>query len=137
MMKSGGGGVIAADTNVLVRLLIGDDAAQYKASKKLFSSERIFIPDTVLLEAEWVLRAAYGLDRADVCDALRRLLGLPNVVVVDGQRLAHAIAWHHAGMDFADALHLSHCQDCDSLKTFDAAFIKQATTLGSCRVELP
>ncbi len=129
--------MIAVDTNVLVRLLTGDDATQYKASKKLFSSDRIYIPDTVLLEAEWVLRAAYGLDRANVCDAFRRLLGLPNVAVADGQRLAQAFAWHQAGMDFADALHLSHCQDCDSLKTFDAAFIKQARTLGSCRVELP
>ncbi len=129
--------MIAADTNVLVRLLTGDDATQYKASKKLFSTERIFIPDTVLLEAEWVLRAAYGLDRADVCEAFRRLLGLPNVVVANGQLLAQAVAWHQAGMDFADALHLSHSQDCDSLKTFDAAFIKQAKALGRCRVELP
>lgn len=129
--------MIAADTNILVRLLTGDDATQFKAATKLFSGERVFIPDTVLLETEWVLRAAYRLECANVCDAFRRLLGLPNVVVADGQRLANAIGWHQSGLDFADALHLSHSQDCDSMKTFDADFIKQASALGNCRVERP
>ncbi len=129
--------MIAVDTNVLVRLLTGDDAAQYKASERLFASTPIFIPDTVLLETEWVLRAAYELTPADVCDAYRSLLGLANVNVADGQRVARAIAWHEDGLDFADALHLAHSQDHEAMKTFDANFIKRARTLSECRVEKP
>lgn len=44
--------MLAIDTNVLVRLLVSDNPAQSKASPKLFASEDIFIPDTVLLETE-------------------------------------------------------------------------------------
>ena len=63
----------SVDTNVLVRLLTGDNAAQFKASQALFNSEDIFIPDTVILETEWVLRAAYDLKPAAVGDAWRQV----------------------------------------------------------------
>lgn len=129
--------MIAVDTNVLVRLLTGDNPAQYQASVKLFSTEQIFVPVTVLLESEWVLRAAYGLSPADIVDAFRRVLGLANVAVADVARLSQAIAWHQKGMDFADALHLSLSHGHKKLKTFDAAFIKQARTLSECQVERP
>jgi predicted nucleic acid-binding protein len=129
--------VIAIDTNVLVRLLTGDHPAQHKASHKLFSSEEIFIPDTVVLETEWVLRAAYGLEPSAVCDALRSIFGLKNVTLANEQIVAQAIAWHETGLDFADAFHLALSQDQDCLKTFDADFIKRAKTLSKCPVEKP
>jgi predicted nucleic-acid-binding protein len=129
--------VIAIDTNVLVRLLTADHAAQYRASVALFSSAAVFVPVTVLLEAEWVLRAAYDRSTADVCKAFRRVLGLQNVVVADGQRIAQAIAWHERGLDFADALHLALSQSQETLKTFDSAFVRQAKGLSECRVEKP
>ncbi len=127
----------SVDTNVLVRLLTGDNAAQCKASQELFSSEDIFIADTVILETEWVLRAAYSLDPASVCNAFRQVFGLPNVTLANGQVVATAIAWHEAGVDFADAFHLALSQNHESLKTFDADFIKRAKTIGACRVEKP
>ncbi len=58
--------MVAIDTNVLVRLLTGDDKTQYNASRKLFDDGIIFISDSVLLETEWVLRAAFDLSPADV-----------------------------------------------------------------------
>ncbi len=129
--------MIAIDTNVLVRLLVSDDAAQSKASQKLFASDDIFIPDTVLLETEWVLRAAFDLSPADICTALRRICGLHNVTVSDGQLIAQVIDWHEAGFDFADAFHLALSKEQDSLKTFDAGFIKNARKHTDRRVERP
>ncbi|MDP2229105.1 MAG: type II toxin-antitoxin system VapC family toxin [Moraxellaceae bacterium] len=129
--------MIAIDTNVLVRLLTGDNPAQYKASHKLFASEQIFIPDTVVLETAWVLRAAYDLEPAAICEAFRSVFGLANVSLANGQLVAQAIAWHEAGLDFADAFHLALSQDHESLKTFDADFIKRAKVSSDCRVERP
>lgn len=129
--------MIAIDTNVLVRLLVSDDAVQSKASQKLFASDDIFIPDTVLLETEWVLRAAFDLSPADICTALRRICGLHNVTVSDGQLIAQVIDWHEAGFDFADAFHLALSKEQDSLKTFDASFIKNARKHTDRRVERP
>ncbi len=129
--------MIAIDTNVLVRLLVSDNHAQSKASHMLFAAEDIFIPDTVLLETEWVLRAAFELSPADICTALRRVCGLSNVTVSDGQRVAQVIDWHEMGFDFADAFHLALGKEKNSLKTFDADFIKKAKKYTDLRVERP
>lgn len=131
------GGVVAIDTNVLVRLLTGDHAAQYQASRRLFSSEDIFIPDSVVLETEWVLRAAYDLEPATVCEALRGVFGLENVTVANGEAVSQALDWYEDGLDFADALHLVLSKGQAVLKTFDTRFIKRARSLGACRVEKP
>lgn len=129
--------MVAIDTNVLVRLLVSDNPIQSKASRSLFASEDIFIPDTVLLETEWVLRAAFGLSPADICIAFRRICGLRNVTVNDRPLVAQVIDWHDAGFDFADAYHLALSKEQDTLKTFDAGFIKNAKRLTDRRVERP
>lgn len=129
--------MIAIDTNVLVRLLVADDQVQSKASQQLFATETVFIPDTVLLETEWVLRAAFGLGPDDICTAFRRVCGLPNVTVSDGRLFVQVIDWHEAGFDFADAFHLALSKDQEAFKTFDAAFIKSAKKLTDRRVVRP
>jgi predicted nucleic-acid-binding protein len=129
--------VTAIDTNVLVRLLTGDNRAQSKASHKLFAAEDIYIPDTVFLETEWVLRAAYDLTPTEICTALRRVCGLRNVTVSDGQLIAQVIDWHESGFDFADAFHLALGQAQESFKTFDAGFIRNARKHTNLRVERP
>lgn len=129
--------MIAIDTNVLVRLLVSDNPAQNKASHKLFAAEDIFIPDTVLLETEWVLRAAFDLSPAEICTALRRVCGLRNVTVSDGQLIAQVIDWHESGLDFANAFHLALSKQQDSLRTFDTGFIKSAKKHTDRRVEKP
>lgn len=134
-MKSG---VIAIDTNVLVRFLVRDNDAQYRASHRLFSTEDILIPDTVVLETEWVLRYAYELEPAIIGDALRRIFGLPNVHLANGRRIAQAVDWYVNGLDFADALHLVTSQgDSASLKTFDTDFIRRARKLAAGDVARP
>lgn len=129
--------MIAIDTNILVRLLVTDNPAQSRAIQKLFETEEIFVPDTVLLETEWVLRAAFDLSPTDVCTAFRRICGLHNVTVNDGQLIAQAIDWHEAGFDFADALHLALSKNQDAFKTFDAGLIKHAKKHTDRRVERP
>jgi predicted nucleic-acid-binding protein len=42
--------MIAVDTNVLVRLLTGDDPKQTAAARSLFAAEPVWIAKTVLLE---------------------------------------------------------------------------------------
>ncbi|WP_414040086.1 type II toxin-antitoxin system VapC family toxin [Acidithiobacillus sp. M4-SHS-6] len=129
--------MIAIDTNILVRLLTRDNEEQYEASHKLFSSKELFIPDTVILETEWVLRYAYELEPVEVCAALRGVFGLENVHLANAQTIALAISWHEQGLDFADAFHLSLCQGHEALKTFDEKFAKKAKALTDCRVEKP
>lgn len=129
--------MIAVDTNVVVRLLTQDDEGQYNKSLKLFQEEDIFIPDTVILETEWVLRFAYHFRPSEICTAFRNLLGLPNVQLTNGSLIAQVLTWHENGMDFADALHLAQSQNCSAIYTFDTKFINKAQGLTRCEVQQP
>ncbi|MGF1601270.1 MAG: type II toxin-antitoxin system VapC family toxin [Thermosynechococcaceae cyanobacterium] len=129
--------MIAVDTNVIVRFLIQDDDFQYQQSLQLFEQEELFIPDTVLLETEWVLRFAYGFSDSTVAGAFRKLLGLANIHVENGLKIAKAIDWHEQGLDFADAFHLASSEHLAKLVTFDQQFIKRAKEKCDCQVRQP
>ena len=116
----------AADTNVLARLLTGDDAKQTKRAAALFKKEAIFIPKTVLLETEWVLRRLYRLDSSVVVSAFRKLIGLANVEIEQPLEVSQALEWCANGMDFADALHLASSQNSKKFATFDEQLKKSA-----------
>lgn len=116
----------AVDTNVLVRLLTGDDGAQTKRAAALFKKEPILIPKTVLLETEWVLRRLYRLEREAVVRAFRKLSGLGNVDLEQPLVVAQALQWCEYGMDFADALHLASSHNASKFATFDAQMKKSA-----------
>lgn len=129
--------MVAVDTNIIVRLLTADDKQQHETSLKLFKEEQIFIADTVILETQWVLRFAYDFSRQEICTALRKLFGLPNVHLKHEFLIAQALSWHEQGLDFADSLHLALCQNIPTLKTFDEKFIKQSQGLTKSKVEKP
>lgn len=121
----------AVDTNVLVRLLTGDDPAQADSARHLFAAGPIWIAKTVLLETGWVLRSLYGFEEAAICDAFRKLLGLKNVNAEDGPGVAAALALTSQGIEFADALHLSGRPPGTAFVSFDKAFVRRAKRAGA------
>jgi predicted nucleic-acid-binding protein len=120
----------AVDTNVLVRLLTGDDVEQASAAKSLFSKEPIWIAKTVLLETGWVLRSIYGFKEESVRSAFAKLLGLRNVHAEDPTGVAAALAISAHGVEFADALHLSSRPAGASFVSFDQSFVRAAQRAG-------
>ena len=52
----------ALDTNIVIRLIVGDDPKQARAAEKLVASEPCTVAPSVLMECEWVLRGSYRLD---------------------------------------------------------------------------
>jgi predicted nucleic-acid-binding protein len=102
---------IAIDTNVLVRLLVRDDEAQFNAAKRLVeqaaaADEPILILLCALLEAEWVLRSRYKLDKASIAGAFAQLLESRGVILESEPALEETLyLWsQHASADFADCL---------------------------------
>lgn len=55
--------MLAVDTNVIVRLLTGDDPVQSPQARSVFAEGEILIVTSVLLETEPVLRRVYRYDR--------------------------------------------------------------------------
>jgi predicted nucleic-acid-binding protein len=125
------------DTNVVVRFLTGDDKRQAAKARAAIEAGDVFIATTVLLESEWVLRAAYGFAADRIEGAFRALVGLPGVSIEDPARLAQALSWMAGGMDFADALHLTTARGCAAFLSFDRGLAKAAARLSTLTVEAP
>jgi predicted nucleic-acid-binding protein len=116
--------MIAVDTNVVIRFLVNDHPVQGRRARRVFEDHRVFVPESVLLESEWVLRAVYGFSREEISGAFRALLRLPRVVVDERTLVMQVLDWFDAGFDFADALHHERSADLE-LKTFDRKFLNR------------
>ena len=121
--------VVAVDTNVVVRLLTQDHPAQAARAVEIFRSGPVFIPKSVLLQTEWVLRYSYELGRDAILPALRGVLGLPNVSIEDPTGVVSAITLFEQGLDFADALHVASSTQANRFVTFDARLVKRSKEL--------
>ncbi|RWX76722.1 type II toxin-antitoxin system VapC family toxin [Neorhizobium lilium] len=127
--------MIAIDTNLIIRYLTGDDTQQSRRARELINGETVFVPITVTLEVEWVLRSIYRMGRVDCVEAIRGFSGLPTVVVDEAAIVAEALDLFAQGMDFADALHLLKARHCEKFVTFDRKFIKAAQAAGHHSVQ--
>jgi len=122
---------VALDTNLLVRLLTNDDPQQAaRVAELIDSSPACFVPITVVLELEWVLRGAYQLPREAIIRALRGLLQIRQLHLEQEEQVRQALDWYAQGLDFADALHLLRSEGCLALVSFDRAFGRQARQMG-------
>ena len=122
--------MLAVDTNVLVRLLTGDEPKQAAAARALFAAEPIWIAKTVFLETGWVLRSLYGFEESTIRGAFTKLLGLKNVHAEDESSLVAALALTECGMELAEAMHLSSRPPGVRFVSFDKAFVQRAKRAG-------
>jgi predicted nucleic-acid-binding protein len=95
---------IAADTNVLVRAMTGDDARQSKiAQAELANADVVALAMPTLCELVWVLFQGYKIPSADIAEAIRRLINGVNVVV-NRPAVEAGLALLDAGGDFVDGV---------------------------------
>ena len=92
---------VTADTNVLVRALTEDDAAQSQAAQMALSkADTVALTIPTLCELVWVLQG-YKIRPSDIAGTIRGLLNSANVVV--NRPAAEAgLVMLDAGGDFAD-----------------------------------
>ena len=98
------------DTNVLLRLLVGDDAAQHRACVALLQRARkesfaLRVLPVALLEVVWVLERVYQYPRAEVRGIVEAILNTPEFEVESEVVFRKALpAYESTGVKFADAL---------------------------------
>jgi predicted nucleic-acid-binding protein len=118
------------DTNVVVRLLIGDDPQQTPIAERAFleavASGGVYLPDVVLAEVAWVLRG-YELSRSERYALLERLVRTRGVVVDDIDAVIEALDLFRQGGDLADQLILARAASAAALTvlSFDKRFAEQ------------
>ena len=119
--------MIALDTNILARLVTNDDPVQARQAASLIDTgNALFVPLTVSLELEWVLRGAYALNKAAIVRSFEALLSVRNMHFEKQSDIQQALQYYQSGFDFADALHHVGTTACKALATFDRKFRKLA-----------
>ena len=95
---------ITADTNVLIRAVVRDDAAQASiAAKALMDADKIAVTLPSLCEFVWVLLRVYDFKPQDVGSAIRALTSAANVQV-NRPAVEAGLVMLEAGGDFADGV---------------------------------
>jgi len=92
----------------------------------MLSAHQVYIPVTVVLELEWVLRSRYGFARPVIALAMEKIASLENAVIAEHAAVVAATENLARGWDFADALHHALSMGCDDFATFDTALVKRA-----------
>lgn len=137
--------MIGLDTNILARYYIDDEddteaQKQQLAAKKLFESgQTLKVSKTVILEFEWVLRGYYRFHADEIIPVLQHLLGQSHIEVESRSEVEYAIVGLSDGLDFADALHHAHYQNCEAMTSFDdRKFARRVKRLGLApRIMIP
>jgi predicted nucleic-acid-binding protein len=95
---------ITADTNVLARAILQDDAAQCRKARELLrEATLIAVSLPSLCELVWILRHGAKLPKEDVATAVRALFDARNVAM-DRPAVEAGLALLEAGGDFADGI---------------------------------
>ena len=131
--------MLGIDTNVLVRLLVRDDASQTRRARELVErsisdGEPVLVSLCVLQETEWVLRSRYGFEKDALIDLLRSTLEARELSFEDEPAFEEALfRWKDSTANFSDCLIFAHNRrlGCRVTATFDrkAARVRGAAAI--------
>jgi predicted nucleic-acid-binding protein len=122
----------ALDTNILVRYIVQDDSNQLAAAQRLIrkcvaEQLTLFVPITVTLELEWVLRSNFEFTKAETVGALSDLFAAAELSFESERALEVALdLYRNKSADFADCVHIALAAQAGEqpLWTFDKAAAK-------------
>ena len=95
----------AIDTNVLVRLIVRDDARQVAVAER-WVEKGAWVSILALAEASWVLSTVYELGATEIASAVQMLLHHKNLTLQDSDVVAAALKRfrERPTMGFSDSL---------------------------------
>lgn len=117
----------AVDTNVLVRLIVRDDAGQL-AKAEAFVAGGAWVSTVVLAETTWTLASVYGLKPAGVATVVAGLLDHADLALQDADAVTAALTQlrRRPSLGFADCLLLELARKAGNLPlaTFDRSLAR-------------
>jgi predicted nucleic-acid-binding protein len=131
---SGGGTVplIGLDTNVLIRLLTGDDPVAQATARAFIQRScsadvPAYVNRIVLVETVWVLESTYAYTHRQVAEAIDALLRTSTIETEQSDSVWSALRAYRQGADFADAMiaDVNVRAGCSKTMTFDRKAAKR------------
>jgi predicted nucleic-acid-binding protein len=126
--------MIGIDTNLLLRLIVGDDSRQAVTARDFLrhhcsADEPGYVCHIVLVEMVWTLAKAYGYSRERIAAAIDQILETAQLDVESSNDVAAAVNEYRRGAaDFADCLlvRVNAAAGCTQTVTFDRKAAKLA-----------
>src|SRR3989344_4480461 len=77
-----------ADTNIFLRFLLADVSEQHKATLDLFERAKlreitVYVCSAIMFELDYALSKYYKFERADIVEAMGRIIGIPYFEIED------------------------------------------------------
>jgi predicted nucleic-acid-binding protein len=95
---------IIADTDVLLRVIVGDEPKQARMARNaLQSAELVAITSSTFCELGWVLSSVYDYSRSEIAEVFRDFISAENVLM-DRASAEAGLSVLDAGGDFADGV---------------------------------
>lgn len=95
---------IAVDTNVLLRVMLGDNKRQAAiVEKELRRATSVSISASAFCELVWVMSQGYKISNSEIASAISNLIAAKNVVV-NFPAIAAGLQMLNSGGDFADGV---------------------------------
>lgn len=124
----------ALDTNLLVRFLVEDDPAQLATARRLIrravaAGQTLFVPVTVVVELEWVLRSNFRFAKVDILRTMSQLLSSVELAFEsEGAIEVGLLQYAKGAADFSDCMHAALAAAAGEIPlwTFDQAAAKVA-----------
>ena len=124
--------MIGIDTNVLLRLIVADNAAQAKRVAGLIRAEtvrgnKLFIGHIALCETLWAMRSGYGHGRDQLATTVDELLMMSEFVVENSAQVKQALKlFRSTRADFSDCLMAIANREagCTETVSFDRVAVK-------------
>lgn len=117
----------AADTNLLVRMVVRDDERQASLADD-FVAHGAWVSLVVLAEFAWVLESSYARTRVQIAKAFERLIGHGNLTFQEPETVLRSLELFQTrtSIEFADCLILESARKSGNLPlgTFDRRFGK-------------
>ncbi len=119
--------MIGLDTNILLRLVTGDDEAQLKTVTRWLAAhardDTLYVNHVVLAETLWTLKSGYGYARSDLTTFVDSLLGNAVFEIEEMGLVEDALRlFESTQADFADCLIFAkNARSCGATITFDKA----------------
>ena len=119
--------MIGIDTNLLLRLIVGDEPKQAVTAREYLrggcsADDPGYVCHIVLVELVWTLASAYGYPREKIAAAIEQILETAQLDVESSNDVAAAVKDYRSGTaDFADCLlvRVNSAAGCSHTVTFD------------------
>ena len=113
--------MIIVDTNIILRYLLQDNEELGKRAIEIVDNNEIFIPTEVIVEASYVLKKVYNVEKEKIYEAIKLLLDMEEVNFQNKETIKLAFKiYSENSLDIVDCMLFAYNRNENySIKTFD------------------